>query len=45
MEIKNLSIIFSTCTQITTSSRKTELKKIITSFVKIERKQSDQMVK
>ncbi len=45
MEVKNLSKFFSTCTQITTSSRKIELKKIIISFVKVERKKNDQMAK
>ncbi len=37
MEIKNVSTILSTCPQITTSSRKTKLRKIITSFIKVER--------
>jgi hypothetical protein len=44
MEIKNISTILSTCTQITRFSRKKKLRKIIISFVKVERKQSDQVV-
>jgi hypothetical protein len=38
MKIKSLSIIPTTCTQIVKISRKTKLRKIVISFLKVERK-------
>ncbi len=38
MKVKSLSIIPTTCTQIAKTSRKTKLRKIIISFLKVKRK-------